>query len=48
MHTNETYSTRLRHRWTVVAILNSLIILAVIPTLVESKPTVSTRKPGKF
>jgi len=48
MHTNEAYSARLRQRWTVVAILNSLVILTVIPTLVESKPTVNTRKPGKF
>ena len=48
MHTNETYSTRPRHRWVVVTIFNSLVILAAVPTLVESKSTVNMEKPGKL
>jgi len=51
MHPNQAYSEgdisiheqpkRLQHRRTIATILNSLIILAVIPRLVESKTTVN-------
>jgi hypothetical protein len=48
MHTDEAYSTRLRHRLVAVAVFNSLMILATVPTLVESKPIVNMQTPGKF